>query len=84
MICVLMAGALMASQASHLPPLEFKPVIESGHREFIKQVNERTEYIVKHNVKLNQYDRTVNVIINGEIGLLMDDKLFVRKDDLMC
>lgn len=78
MICILMAGALVASQASHLPPLEFKP------GDYLKQVHERTEYIIEHNIKMNPYDRAVDVHVNGGIGLIVPDGVFVFADDLIC
>ena len=84
MICILVAGALMASQASHLPPLEFKPVTESGHREFLKQVHRRTAYIRENGIDTNDWDRSVDVYINGGIGLIVPDGVFVREGDLLC
>lgn len=92
MICILVAGALISSQASHfvaddpskLPPLEFSEATESGHREFLKQVHRRTAYINKHNIKLNPWDRHVKVRINGGIGLIVPDGVFVREGDLLC
>lgn len=84
MICILVAGALMASQASHLPPLEFKTVTETGNRELLKQVSRRTAYIRENGIDTNDWDLVVEVHVNGGIGLIVPDGVFVREDDLIC
>lgn len=77
MICTLVAGALMTVQASHLLNLGFTD------GEYLKQVSHRVEYIIKHNIKVNAWPRRVDVTVNGGIGLLMDDGVFVASDDLI-
>lgn len=76
MKCILFAGALMASQPDHLDAMKL------GDGPLLKEVNERTEYILAHNVKVNAWRRDVVADILGNVARI--DGVWVSVDDLEC
>lgn len=69
MKCILLAAALIAQSPSDFDGFTFVPRLDSGHREFLKQVTRNSRLYVERDMDRNDWDKKVTVkSIQGDVA----------------
>jgi len=78
MICTLVKGAMLLTAASHIEAIKLEP--SQGH--LLKQNHHRIAFIHETGAKPNAWPRKVEVVISGDIALILGDVRFTSADNL--
>lgn len=78
MKCILLAAALIAQSPSDFDGIGFVPELESGNREYLKQVHRNVELIIERDMIRNAWERTVTVkSVSGDVAEIEGGFVFV-------